>query len=134
MKIFLSYRFSGEDLKELEKILSTIKQTLEEKGHYVFCSFWKEDYFQKNNFTNKQILFHEFPEVEESDIILAFVKSKEKSEGMLLEIGYGLAHGKRLFLLVKKDVSTTFLHSTAEKVIEFESADELATILKNASF
>lgn len=130
MKIFISYRFTGEDLKELDNTLGKIRSVLMEGGHQVFCSFWSEELFKSNNFTNKQILEYAFEELRKSDIVLVFVKSPEKSEGMLIEVGYALASEKKIILAVKNDVKTTFLHQITNEVIEFESLDDLCIKLK----
>jgi len=130
MKVFISYRFTGEDPKELDNTLGKIRGVLIESGHQVFCSFWSGEFFKNNNFTNKQILEYALEELKKSDAVLVFVKSPEKSEGMLIEAGYALASQKKIILAIKNDVKTTFLHQIANEVIEFESVDDLFTKLK----
>lgn len=125
MKIFIAFRFTGEDDKELKENIQGICSSLEKAGHEHFCSYWKEDYYRKNNFTKKQILEHAFEELDKSDAVLAFVNSEERSEGMLLEIGYALAKGKSFILAIRKGIRTTFIHQTADQIIEFESMEEL---------
>lgn len=130
MKIFLAYRFTGEDPIVLEQTLSQIKMTLESAGHSVFCSFWDEQHFHDNNFSNKQILEYVLEKLNSSDICLAFIKSTEKSEGMLLEAGYAFAQKKPIWVAIKNGVKTTFLTELAEKVIDFETLDELCQKLE----
>lgn len=125
MKIFLSYRFTGEDLKILKETIQSICNSLEKAGHSHFCSFWKGDFFNENKYTCKQILHHALKELENSDIYLAFIKSEDKSEGMLIEAGYALAKGKKFYLAIKKGVYTTFMKEIADKIIEFENLEEL---------
>lgn len=43
MKIYLAFKFTGEDPVMLDKELSAIGETLKEAGHEVFCSFWKKE-------------------------------------------------------------------------------------------
>lgn len=130
MKIFLSYRFTGEDTKKLKSILKNICSSLEEAGHTYYCSFWHEDYFQENKFSNKQILDHALNELDDSDIYLAFINSHEKSEGILIEAGYALAKKKKFYSAIKKGVKTTFIKELVDKNIEFDSLDELYEKLK----
>jgi nucleoside 2-deoxyribosyltransferase len=125
MKFFISYRFTGEDPKELETTLSAIKTTLENAGHSVYCSFWSERMFKDGSFTNGQIIDHAFGEIKKADAVFALVKSTEKSEGMLLEIGYALAKNKRFFLAIKKGVNTVFIKEKAEKLFDFENIGDL---------
>ena len=125
MKVFLSYRYTGEDPAMLKETLKKLCAGLDKAGHGCFCSFWRGDFFNENKFTHKQILEYALKELDESDCLLAFVKSAEKSEGMLLEIGYALAKKKRFVLAVKKGVKTVFLREIADKVIEFKDIEEL---------
>jgi nucleoside 2-deoxyribosyltransferase len=73
-------------------------------------------------------------ELNNSDCLLAFVKSKKKSEGMLLEIGYALAKRKKFILAIKKDIKTTFIREIADQVIEFRTLEELYRKLQNLKF
>jgi len=132
MKIFISYRFTGEDPKELNETMKNICDVLERKEHKVLCTLWKEGFFKENNFTNKKILEHALKELESSDIYLAFVKSKDKSEGMLIEAGYALAKGKKFILVIKKGIKTTFMHELANEIIEFNDLEELYEKLDKA--
>jgi nucleoside 2-deoxyribosyltransferase len=125
MKIFLSYRFTGEDPEVLREIIQNICNSLEKAGHSYYCSFWKGDFFNENRFTHKQILEHALKELQKSDVYLAFIKSEDKSEGMLIEAGYALAKKKKFYLAIKKGVYTVFLKEIADKLIEFESLNEL---------
>jgi nucleoside 2-deoxyribosyltransferase len=131
MKIFLPYRFSGEDPKELEKTLSAIRNALEKGGHEVFCSFWSEEIFRTNGFSNGQILEYALEKLRSADTILIFIKSNEKSEGMLLETGYALALKKKKILAIKNEIPTVFLRQIADELIEFDSLDDLCGQLKN---
>lgn len=123
--IFLSYRFTGEDINELTETLGKILAALRSVGHTVYCSIEDEKWFRENHRTNKEILKHALERLDKSDIILAFVKSDQKSEGMLLEVGYMIARGKSFSLALKHGIKTTFLAELAEPLIEFDSIDDL---------
>ena len=123
--IFLSYKFTGEDINELTETLGKILSALRSVGHTVYCSIEDEKWFRENHRTNKEILKHALERLDKSDIILAFVKSDQKSEGMLLEIGYMMAKGRSFALALKRETKTTFLAELAEPLIEFDSIDDL---------
>ena len=123
--IFRSYRFTGEDINELTKTLGKILAALRSVGHTVYCSIEDEKWFRENNRTNKEILKHALEWLDKSDTILAFVKSDQKSEGMLLEIGYMMAKDKAFALALKRGTKTTFLSELAEPLIVFDSTDDL---------
>lgn len=128
MRCFISYRFTGEDPKELEETIKHICNLLIKEGHNHYCSFWDSGdngLFKKNKFTNKQILEHALNEIDKADCIIVLIKSEEKSEGMLIEIGYALSKKKKIFLIIKKGVKTTFVREVADKVIEFDNLKEL---------
>jgi len=131
MKIFLSYRFTGEKTEELKEIIEKLCLSLKKSRHNNYCSFNSEDFYKLNKFTNKQILEHALDELNNSDCILAFIKSEEKSEGMLLEIGYAKAKNKKFILAIKKGIKTTFLREIADKIIEFDNIAELTKQLEN---
>ena len=122
--IFLSYRFTGEDINELTETLGKVLLTLRSVGHTVYCSIEDEKWFRENHRTNKEILKHALERLDKSDVILAFVKSDQKSEGMLLEVGYMMAKGKSFALALKRETKTTFLAELAEPLIEFDSIDD----------
>jgi nucleoside 2-deoxyribosyltransferase len=128
MKCFISYRFTGEDPKELEETLKHVCNLLIKVGHSHYCSFWDgvdNGLFEKNDFTNKQVLEYALNEIDKADCVVVFIKSENKSEGMLMEIGYALAKKKKIFLLIKKGVKTTFVRELADEIIEFDNLTEL---------
>ncbi len=130
MKIFVSYKFAGEDPEELEKTLNEISGVLKGAGHEVYSASEDENLFAENKFTLKKILNHALEKLDNSDCILVFVRSYEKAEGMLIEIGYALAKGKKIILAIKKGVRLSFAEEIADKVIEFEDINDLKEKLK----
>lgn len=131
MKIFLSYRFTGEDPEELKIVIENICKSLEKSGNEVYCSFFDGEYYKKNKFTNRQILEHTLNKLNQSDVYLAFIKSDQKSEGMLIEAGYAIANRKKIVLAIKKGIKTTFMHQMADKLIEFHDLNEIYSKLEN---
>jgi len=123
--IYLCYRFTGEDINELTETLGKILSSLRSIGLTVHCSIEDEKWFRENHKTNKEILSHALEQLDKSDVILAFVRSDQKSEGMLLEIGYMMAKGKSFALALKRGTKTTFLAELAKPLIEFDSVDDL---------
>jgi len=130
MKIFISYKFAGENPQELEKILLEMSNVLRESGHKVYSASEDEELFIKNKFTLKQILNHALKKLDNSDCILIFIKSQEKSEGMFIEIGYALAKNKKIILAIKKGIRLAFTEEIADKVIEFKDIEDLKNKLK----
>ena len=131
MKFFISYRFTGEDPAKLKPILESIQETLKAGGHKNYCSFDWQSHFEKNDFSNAQILRHSLKELDGADVVLAFVNSPEMSEGMFLEIGYALAKKKKIYLLIREGVKTAFVGEIADKVMEFKEVDEIPRLVKS---
>jgi len=125
MKIFLMYRFTGENFAELEKICNQIISAIEKAGHECFCSISKEEHYKKNNFTRRQKYLDLINETNNADAVLAVVTSNEKSEGMLVETGYAFAKGKDIILAIKKGVHSEMIEYMAKQKIEFDTIEEL---------
>jgi len=64
--------------------------------------------------------------MEGCDAVLAYLKSSEKSEGMLIEMGYAIAKNKEIYLLTGNGVKTTYLHEIAKKHVMFSNQVEIA--------
>jgi nucleoside 2-deoxyribosyltransferase len=130
MKVFISFRFTGEDSKELAVTIPKIEAALHAAGYTTVCSFWEEATFQAEHATPRQILDWALRELESTDCILSLVKTEDKSEGMLIELGYALARGKRRILAIRSGVRTTFMREVADTIIEYETIDDLCEKLK----
>lgn len=127
MKIFISYKFTGEDKKELDKIMNIICNSLKKSGHLPYCTLWDKELQSKSK---KELFKGAMKKIDESDTLLVFSKSDDKSEGMLMEIGYSMAKGKRIILLIKKDIQKTHLRELIEQIYEFESLKDLEEAVK----
>jgi len=117
-------------MTELGQTVKNICDSLATSGHSTFCSFDKNAFFDENKYSYKQILDYALRELDESDVVLAFVKSPEKSEGMLLELGYAMATGKKIILALKEGAKPVFLPEIASTVIHFSDLPELYSKLK----
>ncbi|HYD91230.1 MAG TPA: hypothetical protein VEA37_07040, partial [Flavobacterium sp.] len=74
-KVFISFRFTGEDPVELKDMISNIEKSLSKGSHETYCSLVDEDFFRDNKYTNGQIMEHAFDRTDESDVMLAILKS-----------------------------------------------------------
>ena len=127
MKIQLAYKYTGEDREKLIEILKEIKSLLTEAGHEVYVPVIDGNY---ENSTEEEIYKGALKKIHDIDAILAYVISDDKSEGMIMEIGYALARDKKFFLAIKKDIQSTKLRIFADKIIEFENIENLYDQLK----
>jgi nucleoside 2-deoxyribosyltransferase len=130
MKIYLAFRFTGEDPKVLDQELKLITNALTEAGHEVFCSFWKEQFYRDNNFGPKEIINYSLPHLAAANALVAYIKSPEKSEGMLIEIGYALGLKKKVIVAIKNGIQTNFVTTLAQHVMQFHDLADLQHQLK----
>lgn len=131
MKLFLAYRFTGEDPKELEKEIRQLGNAIKNVGHDYTCSFELEDFFHSNQYTPGMIQKYMMELQEKHDAVLAYIKSSSRSEGMLMEAGQAIANKQPLIVAVKKGVYSLMAQpEIAKKVIEFETLDELCEKIK----
>lgn len=92
----------------------------------MFCSLWKEEGYKQQKLSPKEILFDAFTEMNTCDALLAVVRSIDRSEGMLMEVGYALAKKKLIYAAVHSDV-VTYIPDIANKTIRFSAPEELLT-------
>ncbi|MDP3880609.1 MAG: nucleoside 2-deoxyribosyltransferase [bacterium] len=129
MKIYIAYRFSGADPKEVEENLSKIFAALKGADHQYFCTFEKQDYYKQQNIGSKEAFRHSLEAIDNCDTTLAFIDSEEKSEGMLLELGYALAKNKNIILAIKEGIHT--LDKLEANRIIFKDVDDLTNQLQS---
>lgn len=123
--IFLSYRFTGENLANLSKLLGGITKELRGKGHDVFCSLEEETYFSSQNMTSDEIYSYCLKRQEESDIFLPLIKSQDKSTGMELELEKARELGQHCALLIKEGLGFQNFRDYAKEIIEYNSIPSL---------
>ena len=126
-KIFISYKFTGENKKELEKEIKSICNSLGKKGHSSYCSFLDKNLEGKEK---EDIFKSAMDEIDKSDTLFVFLKKEDSCEGMLMEIGYAMAKKKKIILAIKKDVKNTHLRELIEEVYEFDSLKDLEGVIE----
>lgn len=125
MKIQLAYKVTGEDRNKVIEELKKIVITLEKQKDDIYCPI-----LDPNQPKGKKEMFLDaIDKIEDADAIFALIKSGEKSEGMLMEIGHALGLGKKLILAIKKDILNTHLRILANQTIEFSDINDLITKL-----
>lgn len=125
MRIFISYKFADEKPEELEDIMKRIKESLEKANHNILTTFFDKEEFEKNNPSMKQIMDKAMGYLDKSDAVLCLIKSNEKSEGQILEIGYAIAEEKNIILAIQKGLKTRWIEHYASKIIEFDNLKDL---------
>jgi hypothetical protein len=104
MRFYVAYKHLGEDETKLREILEDIADQIKSSGHSSFIYFrdiqkWNS---KSLHLSPKQLIMKGFNKLQKCDALLIIVGSKEKSEGMLLEIGYAKALRKKILLAIDK--------------------------------
>ena len=133
-KIFVAYRFTGEDLDILQRNLDQIKRALEARGLEAHCTIADEQSYRALNLTVKQILDNALQQLDACDLVFAFVNSASRSEGMLIELGYAFAKSKPIILAARKGVNVHSSTAVAHRIIEFDSMNNLMEQISKLEF
>ena len=136
MKIYVAYKHLGEDEARLKMILEDVAEEIRQLGHESFIYLrdiqkWGE---VTHNLTPRQLILKAFEQLNRCDAILVIVDCSEKSEGMLLEIGYAKALGKKILLAVDKSLDENclrFVRGIADCTIEFNEVSDLKDQIKS---
>jgi hypothetical protein len=91
MKYFIAYRHTGEDPARLRTLLVPIRQAFEQRGDEIYCTFFNDTSFRARRLGPHEIMYEAFQKIEEMGHLFAALDSVDKSEGMLMEIGYCIA-------------------------------------------
>ena len=130
MKIFISYKFAEENQDELKEFMENIKSALEKSSHKVLTTFFNAGEFQRTGASMRKIMDTALGYIDNSELVLCIIKSPDKSEGMILEIGYAIAKKKKIILAVKEGLETRWIKEYASEIIKFKDMKELYGKLK----
>jgi len=127
-KIFIGQAVTGCDFEKLKKESLEIINLLKENGYDPYCTLCEANSFQ--NQTKTEIFKHAFNLIDKKDVFLAIVRNENKSEGMLIEIGYSIAKNKRIILMINKNVKNTYLPEMFDETIQFKDSEDLIDKIK----
>lgn len=134
MKAFVAFRFTGEDPKILEPLLTTVRDALKKAGVDSYCTFFEEDVFKDKQQGPRQIMEHAFSTIDGSDFLFVIQTSDNKSEGMLMEVGYAVAKRIPVVVVSHKDVGYTYVPDMASRSFQFSSNEGLAAKIATLDF
>jgi hypothetical protein len=129
-KIFISHRYTGEDITSLTIALRTITDTLESLGYTVFCSLWLIPYFEEHHMTADDNYAYCLDAMRWSDYMLAYIQSESESKGMILELERAIEMRIPIILVIKRWLGHERFRSIAREVVEFERVEEIGERLR----
>lgn len=125
-KIQLAYRFSGEKIEDVTRMLKKITKILEEKGHKVYAPALDKTM----SFEEREDLSNSFRHIDDNEVLLAIIKDKNKSEGQLLEMGYAFAKKKCIFTVIHSEAEHDRVRKLSDKITVFSNTEDLLNKLK----
>ncbi len=133
MKIFITQKVSGLDREKLKQETKKIAETLKEIGHeLIYIIDYPKEFVDLP--VGERLVKYAFKQMDECDVILAIIRSEDKSEGMLMEIGHIMNTDKKIILAIKPEVQNTYLRVMAEEVVEFNDFEDLLNKLKEVKW
>lgn len=133
MGYFIAYRHTGEDPDRLEQLLPTTNNALQAKGIETYCTYFDEDSFRSGGYTPQAIMNHAFEMIDKMGGLFVIQDSTEKSEGMLMEVGYCIAKGFPIIVAKRKTVNSTYLPDMAGTKIIYDDTHDLAATIASQS-
>lgn len=128
MRIYLTHRVTGENKKNLEKKMKKISEALKKTKHEHYCVFLEEVKSENkkkfSKMSGSDFLKYGEKFLNQSNTLLSINFGSKKSEGMLYEIGYAKAKGKKIIIAQKKGIKS-YIGGMADKLIEFTNLDDL---------
>lgn len=128
MKIFCSYAFTGEDFEILSRRLSDLRDLFNKAGveYYInrFAPGWQD--MMNRGATGGEFLHLALKDLRTSDRMLAIQASSRRSEGMLMEVGAGVALGVPIILAQhQSSIGSTYLSTVADDTFVWRTESEL---------
>lgn len=124
MGYFIAYRHTGADPERLNHLLPSARDALQKTGNDIYCTYFDEDEFQRKGHGPKEIMDHAFQKIEEMGGLFVIVDDENKSEGMILEIGFCIA--KEIgFIVAKRAGVTSYLDQLATASFEYDDVEDL---------
>ena len=132
MRIFCANSFTNEDFTTVSNRMRLVVDTLNKSGHEAYCPVFDPHKIalQEKNET-KKIFEYSFKNIAERDALVAIISSKNKSEGMLMEIGAALSKNKPVYVFVHKSLKSVPSHlpKLATKTFSWDSLQDLEQAL-----
>lgn len=130
-KVFIAFRFSGENVKKIMPLLLVVRDSLKRKGIEAYCTLFDEHRFKDKSMDAKEIMAHAFSIIDTSEILFVVQTSEERSEGMLLEMGYSIAKRKLIIVATKSGVHNTYLPEMGTIAFEWSNLEDLSEKIGN---
>ena len=134
LRTFIACRVTGEDPDTLRTILQDICQALGEVEVDVYCTFLDPNEAVSKNGNARAVMDHAFRVIDGVDFLLVLQTNEEKSEGMLMEVGYCIRGMIPIVVATKSGLTGTYLPQMAQHVIRWDSVEDLLAQIRGTDF
>ena len=132
MKCFLAYRASEADLQAMKKLLLAVRNTLNSIDIDTYSVLL--DYTAINENSGREFMDCAFKEIDKSDFILVIQNFSERSEGMLMEVGYCIAKNIPIVVAKQNKVDDTYLPEMTKYNLSWNDTEDLLKKLVKFKF
>lgn len=130
LSTFIGYPQMGEYPDSLVKTLLGVCEALDEVGVSSHCMLFDGDIPPDP----ESIRFHTFSTIENCDFLFVVQVDKQRSEEMLIEVGFCLGGNVPVVVASKAGLKNTCLPKIADLLITWETLDELKEKIKSTNF
>jgi nucleoside 2-deoxyribosyltransferase len=123
VKAFVSYRHTGADEAEFRPQLDTVMAALREVGVEPLCTLFDATAQQA---PPEQFMREAFDMIDGCAFLFVLQSSAERSEGMLMEVGYCLAKRIPIVVASHSGITSTYVPGMAQVTFEWANLEELA--------
>ncbi|MEX2028059.1 MAG: nucleoside 2-deoxyribosyltransferase [Candidatus Curtissbacteria bacterium] len=134
MKAFIAYRFTGENPDELNKLMSAVCEALKAGGVEAYCTLFDSKELMDKTAGAREIMDHAFSKIDESEFLFVLQTSENKSEGMLMEVGYCVAKNIPIVVASKEGFNNTYLPQMGSHTIAWSDTTDLQEKIRSTNF
>ena len=135
MKTLIAYRFTGETKENLENLITPINNAFKKLGVEAYCTFFDKNLAKiESTFKPQDYTFYAFKLINNIDFLFVVLNSDEKSEGMILEIGYCIGKNIPVIVAIKDGVNKTYLPGMANLIIKWKDFQDLSNKISKIDY
>lgn len=125
MAYFISYRHTDADPQQLQQLLPAIRDAFTAAGETIYSTYFEDESFRAAHSTPAEMMRHAFTKIDELRGLFVIQNSNERSEGMLMEVGYCLAKNYPICVATQQNVQHTYLPSMVKRHLVYNDIEDL---------
>lgn len=131
MKAVISYKYTGESIRKVEELLTTVSDAMSRSGFEPFCIQFAKKTEEIEDDEPSVMMQRAFERIDRADMLFVVQSSEARSEGMLMEVGYAIARGVPVVVATHTSVKNTYLPDMADQLIRYSSLQDLSAKIFN---